>query len=478
MCAPVRGELTCSRTGVTRRRTPSAARLAASVAMAALAFAPVASTAQEAPTLVAVPRRPRPPRGAGRRTAAPVPRPMDAAGPAGEALSGAVVVGRPRRLGRGRGRLRDRRRLGHRRVAGEARRRPALGPGARGRSRGSASSSTSRDRVRTMPAERRKARRASSASATPSASPSAIESTPTAATGPSATGPAEQADSSTLVAISLADQSEVWRTPLGATSRSGVTIDGTNAFVGDQDGSVYAVSLRDRRDLMVRADGRARRLGDRCLRRTGGRGRPEHRHGAGRRGRVRRGDGERSWPARRDPGELHRRDRAVGGRRFRSSSVRRDRRVRALDAADGTERWAALALSLFSPATALAFDDQSVFAADIAGGLYRLDAADGGRAWSYHLERGGAPEPAGRLRRLGPAGTGRRPSDRDRRGLRPPRLAERPRPPGWSGRSRSRAMRSSPSRGSRCRPDRVRTRPGWRARSTSPRRPSSTPGPR
>ena len=82
-----------------------------------------------------------------------------------------------------------------------------------------------------------------SASATPSVSPSATRSTPTAATGPSGTGPAEQADSSTLVAISLADQSEVWRTPLGATSRSGVTIDGTNAFVGDQDGSVYAVSL-------------------------------------------------------------------------------------------------------------------------------------------------------------------------------------------------------------------------------------------
>ena len=59
--------------------------------------------------------------------------------------------------------------------------------------------------------------------------------------------------------------------------------------------------------------------------------------------------------------------------------------MRALDAADGTERWATLVLSLFSPATALAFDDQSVFAADIAGGLYRLDAADGRRAWSYHL---------------------------------------------------------------------------------------------
>ena len=75
-----------------------------------------------------------------------------------------------------------------------------------------------------------------------SATPSAIESTPTAATGPSATRPAEPADTSTLVAISLDDQREVWRPPLGATSRSGVTIDGSNAFVGDQDGSVYAVS--------------------------------------------------------------------------------------------------------------------------------------------------------------------------------------------------------------------------------------------
>src|SRR4029453_12917293 len=73
---------------------------------------------------------------------------------------------------------------------------------------------------------------------------------------------------------------------------------------------------------------------------------------------------------------------AGGGSLFIGSA---DRRVRALDAADGTERWATLVLSLFSPATALAFDDQSVFAADIAGGLYRLDAADGGRAWSYQL---------------------------------------------------------------------------------------------
>jgi outer membrane protein assembly factor BamB len=215
-------------------------------------------------------------------------------------------------------------------------------------------------------------------------SPSAIESTPTAATGPSATGPAEQADSSTLVAISLADQSEVWRTPLGATSRSGVTIDGTNAFVGDQDGSVYAVSLETgaiswseqmggRVDSAVAvSDGQvvaiarntdtAQVVVDAFDEATG----------------------ERSWPALaiQANSTAGTAPSAGGGSLFIGSG---DRRVRALDAADGTERWAALALSLFSPATALAFDDQSVFAADIAGGLYRLDAADGGRAWSYHL---------------------------------------------------------------------------------------------
>jgi len=57
----------------------------------------------------------------------------------------------------------------------------------------------------------------------------------------------------------------------------------------------------------------------------------------------------------------------------------------ALDANGGSERWATLVLSLFSPVTSLAFDDESVFAADIAGGLYRLDAADGKRRWSYQL---------------------------------------------------------------------------------------------
>ena len=38
-----------------------------------------------------------------------------------------------------------------------------------------------------------------------------------------------------------------------------------------------------------------------------------------------------------------------------------------------------------SPRRPRSLDDESVFAADIAGGLYRLDVADGGRRWSFHL---------------------------------------------------------------------------------------------
>jgi outer membrane protein assembly factor BamB len=94
--------------------------------------------------------------------------------------------------------------------------------------------------------------------------------------------------------------------------------------------------------------------------------------------------GERSWPALaiRANSTAGTAPSAGGGSLFVGSA---DRRVRALDAADGTERWATLVLSLFSPATSLAFDDGNVFAADIAAGLYRLDATGGGRAWSYHL---------------------------------------------------------------------------------------------
>jgi outer membrane protein assembly factor BamB len=62
-----------------------------------------------------------------------------------------------------------------------------------------------------------------------------------------------------------------------------------------------------------------------------------------------------------------------------------DRLMRSLAAGDGAERWASLVLSFFSPATAPAFADGAVYAADLSGGLYRFDPADGDRDWSFQL---------------------------------------------------------------------------------------------
>jgi outer membrane protein assembly factor BamB len=217
-----------------------------------------------------------------------------------------------------------------------------------------------------------------SASAAPSGSPST--------TGPSPTpiGPDEQADVSTLVAVSLADRTELWRTPLGATSRSGVTIDGTNAFVGDQGGTVYAVSLESGTiTWSAEIDGRV----DSAVAVADGQVVAVARNTDTAQVVVAAFDeatGARSWPALaiQANSTAGTAPSAGGGSLFIGSA---DRRVRALDTENGTERWATLALSLFSPATSLAFDDESVFAADIAGGLYRVDAADGERRWSYHL---------------------------------------------------------------------------------------------
>jgi outer membrane protein assembly factor BamB len=217
-----------------------------------------------------------------------------------------------------------------------------------------------------------------SASATPSGSPS------TTGPSPSPTGQGEQPDVSTLVAVSLADRTELWRTRLGATSRSGVTIDGTNAFVGDQEGTVYAVSLESGTiTWTAEMDGRV----DSAVAVADARVVAVARNTDTAQVVVAAFDevtGERSWPALaiQANSTAGTAPSLAGGSLFIGSA---DRRVRALDTENGNERWATLALSLFSPATSLAFDEESVFAADIGGGVYRLDAADGGRRWSYQL---------------------------------------------------------------------------------------------
>jgi outer membrane protein assembly factor BamB len=226
--------------------------------------------------------------------------------------------------------------------------------------------------------------------ASPSASPSGDDASSTTAASPSPAATGEEGDTSTVVAIALGDRTELWRTPLGGLSRSGVTIDGANAFVGaqevgGQEGTVTAISLEDGAVIWSQTlDGRV----DTPLAVSDGQVYAVARNADTPQVAVAAFDaasGERGWPAavaRQASSTAGSAPSAGGGSVFIGSA---DRWVRALDAGDGTERWATLALSLFSPATSLAFDGGSVFAADISGGLYRLDANDGERRWSYQL---------------------------------------------------------------------------------------------
>src|SRR5262245_13393906 len=226
---------------------------------------------------------------------------------------------------------------------------------------------------------------ASTASPSVSASPTG----PTAGTASPSESPSaatEQTERiSSVVAAGLGDKHDVlWRTPLEDISRSGVTIEGGSAYVGDQSGNVYALSLDDG-SIAWKAQ-------------VGGRADTPISVGDGTAFVVGRdadtprvvlaafdaATGERAW----SPLALQVNSTAGsaptlgGGSLFVGSA---DRRVRALDASDGVERWNALVLSVFSPATGLALDGRSVFAADVSGGLYRLDASDGSRLWSFHV---------------------------------------------------------------------------------------------
>ena len=219
-----------------------------------------------------------------------------------------------------------------------------------------------------------------SASPSPSRSPSETGVSPPASPSPTA----DQEKVSSVVAVRLGNRKELWRTPLEQVSRSGVTIEGGTVFVGDQDGDVYALSLEDGSVIWKeQVGGRA----DTSIAVADGNVYVVGRDADTPRVVVAAFDaatGERAW----SPLSLQvsstagSAPTAGGGSLFLGSA---DRRVRSLDAANGNEQWNALVLSVFSPATALAYDGRSVFAADVAGGLYRLDASDGSRMWSFHV---------------------------------------------------------------------------------------------
>jgi outer membrane protein assembly factor BamB len=215
-------------------------------------------------------------------------------------------------------------------------------------------------------------------------SAAAGQGTPSATASPTAqSSPGQKQAQTSLVGVDLRGRKELWRTPLKTTSRSGVAVDGANAFVADDDGNVYAVDLakgtlrwtqstigevlsppaisegrvyvaahdtKDQRSQLVALDEQT--------------GKPAW---------------EFSSPV---SGSTGSGAAAAAGAVLGGFA---DRMVRSLTPGEGNERWGTLALSVFSPASAPALEPHDVYIADVSGGLYRLSAETGARDWDYQL---------------------------------------------------------------------------------------------
>lgn len=186
-----------------------------------------------------------------------------------------------------------------------------------------------------------------------------------------------------MVAVDLSSMRERWRVPLEATSRSGVTLDGANAYAADVDGTVYAVSL-DAGTLLWTAETIGRVEGPMAA--ADGNVYVVARDPDQQRVQVVALDpqtGDPRWDFSPRVGATTASVPAAGGGLVVLGAA--DRLVRGLGADGGSERWITLALSLFSPVSGAALDRGMMLIADASGGVYRLDPTDGHQLWDHQL---------------------------------------------------------------------------------------------
>ncbi len=188
---------------------------------------------------------------------------------------------------------------------------------------------------------------------------------------------------SELVAVDVAGRSELWRTPLEGTSRSGVTIDRDRAFVGDDEGNVSAVELATG---AVTWTGKAIGRVESPPAVADGNVVVVARDDDGRQAQVLALDletGQRHWSFSPQAGAIAISAVSAGNGMVVFGSA--DRLVRGLVSTDGAVRWDALTLTLFSPVSAPALGSGAVSIADASGGIYHLDARDGSRDWEHQM---------------------------------------------------------------------------------------------
>lgn len=186
-----------------------------------------------------------------------------------------------------------------------------------------------------------------------------------------------------LVGVDLSSMRERWRVPLGATVRSGVTVDGANAYAADADGTVYAVSL-DAGTLLWTAETIGRVEGS--LAAADGNVYVLARDPDQQRVQLVALDpqtGDPAWDFSPRVGATTASVPAAGSGLVVIGAA--DRLIRGLGADAGSERWTTLAMSLFSPVSGAALESGTMVIADASGGVYRLDPTSGHELWDHQL---------------------------------------------------------------------------------------------
>lgn len=216
----------------------------------------------------------------------------------------------------------------------------------------------------------------------PETSPTPTPTTPAPSPGSTPTPAAGTVDSH-LAAFDMRTQRPVFRpVQLDAASKTGVTVAGDVAYVGDTAGTIYAVDLATGKVAWRVSAGGALTTpvavaGDLVVASVQGEARTPPSVVA-----LHVSDGSLAWRyAGATPGLIS--GPAVGGNLVFVALT--DGTVRAIDLRGGTETWSARLNSPVSPLGGPALADGGVFVVDVNGQLYRLDPTTGERAWDYAL---------------------------------------------------------------------------------------------
>ena len=212
----------------------------------------------------------------------------------------------------------------------------------------------------------------------PTPTTTAPTATPSGAPAP-ATGPVD----SHVQAFDLRTQEPLWEPiQLDAASKTGVTVVGETAYVGDTDGTVYAIDLRSgtvtwRGTVGGTLNTPLAATPDLVVATVQGEARTPPAVVA-----LKASDGTQAWRyASEAPGLIS--APAVAGSLVYVGLT--DGTVRAVDLSAGTERWRTRLNAPVSPYGGVAIAGDAVYAVDLNAQLYRLATSTGARVWDFAL---------------------------------------------------------------------------------------------